>query len=41
MLVYIGDGQWHRFNLDQLEEAALELARRESEALGSGQEVES
>jgi hypothetical protein len=26
IFVYIGDGNWHRFDLDQLEIAALALA---------------
>jgi hypothetical protein len=32
---------WSRFDLVRLEEAALDLARQESEALEVGQEVES
>jgi hypothetical protein len=39
--VFIGDGNWHRFNLDRLGEAALESTRRESGALLNSQEVES
>ena len=31
--VYIGDGNWHRFNLVELDDAALELALREQVAL--------
>jgi hypothetical protein len=33
IFVYIGDGQWHRFDLEVLEVAALDLAAQESEAL--------
>jgi hypothetical protein len=40
-VVYIGDGQWHRFTLNRLEAAALELVAREREALAYGEEVES
>jgi hypothetical protein len=41
IVVYIGDGQWHRFTLNRLEAAALELVARERKALAYGQEVES
>jgi hypothetical protein len=41
IFLYIGDGQWHRFNLSQLETAALKLAVRELGALEEVQEVES
>jgi len=41
IFVYIGDGQWHSFDLERLEAAARELATRESEALANGEEVES
>jgi hypothetical protein len=41
IFLYIGDGRWHRFNLERLEAAALELAAREVSALAQGQEVES
>ena len=40
IFVYIGDGLQHRFDLDRLEAAALELARGEGEALAQGQQVE-
>jgi hypothetical protein len=40
MFVYIGEGNWHRFNLEELEAAALELARRQVVALEEGQQVE-
>jgi hypothetical protein len=33
MFVGIGDGYWHRFDVDRLEEAALELGLREQIAL--------
>jgi hypothetical protein len=41
VFAYIGDGQWHRFDQDRLEAAALELVARELEAFALGQEVES
>jgi hypothetical protein len=41
VLVYIGDGLWHQFDLERLEADSLELAAREVEALANGQEVES
>jgi hypothetical protein len=41
ILMYIGDGCWHHFDLERLEAAAQELAAREGSALAQGQEVES
>jgi hypothetical protein len=40
IFVYIGERNWHRFNLKTLEAAALDLAQREVVALERGQEVE-
>jgi len=37
--VCIGDGNWQRFDLYRIHEAAAGIARRESEALVVGQEV--
>jgi len=39
--VYIGNGNWRRFNLQRIHEVGAGIARRESEALVVGQEVES
>jgi len=41
MIVYIGDGHLHRFDLESLEAAALEFAVTEESALAQEQEVES
>ena len=41
VFIYIGDGNWQRFNLEVLEEASLELVLWEAIALACGQEVES
>jgi hypothetical protein len=41
IFVYIGDSCWHRYVLEALEAAALELAARDESALAQGQEVES
>jgi hypothetical protein len=41
IFVYIGDGQWHFFNLERLEAVALELAAWELSTRVEGQEVES
>jgi hypothetical protein len=38
--LYIADCCWHRFDLDRIEPAALELAAKETGALVNGQEVE-
>ena len=40
MFIYTGDGNWHCFDFDRLESAALEVAAKELAALANGQEVE-
>ena len=41
IFIYIGEGNWHRFDFDKLEAAGLESIARELQALANRQEVAS
>jgi hypothetical protein len=41
LFIYIGDGQWHRFDLEGLETPAFASAAWQTDALAEGHEVES